>query len=722
MSDFNYTIRNNQSKVNHIELPDIDDYNACFLRSHQIPAYEICANKRFSRLCMPTGSGKSTVLAFLIIKYLTENPKCKAIIAVPQLSIAKSHRHFAKGKHTRFFLDILPDNLSQDKILQFIDQVLPENAVDWSINTDLTDNEKKTESSTVRALVGFLKGNGVSISSRICLCSHQTLVAAYRQLDDDDNLDIFNNVMIAIDEYHHVREIVKNDDELENDDENEEILHGLGEVADFIFSRWQTQNLSMCMLSATPMRGDMARIVSEQNLHLFEDSTYILPFDEYMSKMSYLKSFEFIFECYPLEDGFAPVIQSALKDNKFCKTMIWLPKRQSPGNPFTTSNKKKEINEIMIGIARSHGWMGEIVVRNKKTYNVDSIVELQIGDDRWVTIVNVVDDDVKLRKPAKKFLDSINDNPDQVDYIIALEMLKEGFDWKFCDRTISLGKNNSLNQLLQIPGRALRDVPNKSHVQIRQYLPIKGKNIDDAQKLEDNINDVVNAIHLSMLMYEIHEPIDINLPSLCADGKKKTIKSYDLLDEVFGNDEDKFDFNSKYQAEITQAIINKKDDLTSVERKEIIENILGSMGIDDEIITKYSDALLEYTHIRAKRVMPMMLESLSKTRILQELRGMIKPMSPIPAELYIAAFHAQQINANSLREYHAAMYKLNSNENEASTLENLKKVQAFYNQHNRMPDPHSTDQEEASLGEYVEKVRKKKCHRERAIKVSPQMA
>ncbi|GAB4301968.1 MAG: hypothetical protein Fur0025_42490 [Oscillatoriaceae cyanobacterium] len=70
------------------------------------------------------------------------------------------------------------------------------------------------------------------------------------------------------------------------------------------------------------------------------------------------------------------------------------------------------------------------------------------------------DDPTKRDKVAAALKDPTQkNNPHYVDIIIALGMAKEGFDWIWCQHTLTIGYRSSLTEIVQIIGRATRDAP-----------------------------------------------------------------------------------------------------------------------------------------------------------------------------------------------------------------------------------------------------------------------
>jgi len=103
--------------------------------------------------------------------------------------------------------------------------------------------------------------------------------------------------------------------------------------------------------------------------------------------------------------------------------------------------------------------------------------------------------------------------------IIALEMCKEGFDWKPMERIIILGGRQTCTEKIKMIGRLFRPYEGKSRVSVYQLLPAVVKNKSD-KVLEENAQSAVNVITSAML-YE-----DIFTPRILTPGEPKRTDRY----------------------------------------------------------------------------------------------------------------------------------------------------------------------------------------------------
>lgn len=87
--------------------------------------------------------------------------------------------------------------------------------------------------------------------------------------------------------------------------------------------------------------------------------------------------------------------------------------------------------------------------------------------------------------------------------MIALGMAKEGFDWPQCEYALTVGYRSSLTEVVQIIGRATRDCPGKEHAQFTNLVAMPTAMVDD---VTDAVNSLLKAITLSLLMEQVLAP------------------------------------------------------------------------------------------------------------------------------------------------------------------------------------------------------------------------
>lgn len=90
-----------------------------------------------------------------------------------------------------------------------------------------------------------------------------------------------------------------------------------------------------------------------------------------------------------------------------------------------------------------------------------------------------------------------------VGIIIALGMAKEGFDWIWCEHELTVGYRSSLNEVIQIIGRATCDAPGKTVARFTNLIAEPAA-ADDV--VADAVNDTLKAIAARLLMEQVLAP------------------------------------------------------------------------------------------------------------------------------------------------------------------------------------------------------------------------
>ncbi|MGM0408941.1 MAG: DEAD/DEAH box helicase, partial [Bacteroidota bacterium] len=144
--------------------------NEMGMREMQARAYE-SRDAQYLLIKAPPASGKSRALMFLALDKLKNQGIRKVIVAVPERSIGSSFAPTPLKKHG-FFADWQPDD-----------------------QNNLCTPGSETSKSKVEAFHNFMANQ-----EQILICTHATLRFACKELDDE----LFNDTLLAIDEFHHV--------------------------------------------------------------------------------------------------------------------------------------------------------------------------------------------------------------------------------------------------------------------------------------------------------------------------------------------------------------------------------------------------------------------------------------------------------------------------------------------------------------------------------------
>ena len=399
------------------------------MREMQERAFE-ARTAQYLLLKAPPASGKSRALMFIALDKVINQGLTKAIIAVPERSIGGSF-----------------DSVDLSKFGFF---------ADWKVEPKDNLCTPGGDSSKVQAFVDFMKGPG-----KILICTHATLRFAFEALEESD----FDNVLLAIDEFHHVSA----------DGENR-----LGELLRSVMAKSDAHIVAM---TGSYFRGDSVPVLLPEDEAQFTKVTY--NYYEQLNGYTFLKSLGIGYHFY--QGRYTSAIEEILDTNK--KTILHIPSVQSGES---TKDKYDEVDRILDII-------GTVTHRDPDT----CVIHVKRhGDGKDLKVADLVHDEPRARERIVEYLRRI-ERPEDMDLIIALGMAKEGFDWKFCEHALTVGYRGSLTEIIQIIGRCTRDSSNKSHAQFTNLIaqPDAG---DDLVKL--SVNNMLKAITCSLLMEQVLAP------------------------------------------------------------------------------------------------------------------------------------------------------------------------------------------------------------------------
>lgn len=325
---------------------------------------------------------------------------------------------------------------------------------DWEINPIYDLCSPGGEPRKTIAFQNFMES-----TDKIIICTHATLRFAFDKID----IDAFNDCLIAIDEFHHVSSDVENK---------------LGELLRNIMNNTDASILAM---TGSYFRGDSVAVLSPHDEEKFTKITY--NYYEQLDGYQYLKSLGIGFHFY--QGKYLDSIGSTIDINR--KTIIHIP------NVNAAESTKEKIAEV------------DSIIDKLGTYiktDEFGIFHVQADNGRILKIADLVNDDPLQREKVIGYLRNIN-SVDDVDFIIALGMAKEGFDWPFCESTLTVGYRGSLTEIIQIIGRCTRDSENKLHAQFTNLIAMP-----DAEDSEivSSVNNILKAIAASLLMEEVLAP------------------------------------------------------------------------------------------------------------------------------------------------------------------------------------------------------------------------
>ena len=417
--------------VTYAQTGQSSKINPLGMREMQEKAYQ-ARDAQYLLLKAPPASGKSRALMFIALDKLVHQGLKKVIVAVPEKSIGGS---FAKTnlKDFGFFADWVPND-------------------QYNLCTPGMDGSK----SKVQAFKNFLD-NGESI----LICTHATLRFAYEELEESR----FNNILLAIDEFHHVS------------------ADGDSRLGELLRSIMAKSNAHIVAMTGSYFRGDSVPVLLPEDEARFTKVTY--NYYEQLNGYTYLKSLGIGYHFY--QGRYTTAILEILDTDK--KTILHIPNVNSGES---TKDKHQEVDTILDAIGDVASVDSETGVINVKRYS----------DGKLLKVADLVNDNQKDRDKIQNYLREIK-SVDDMDLIIALGMAKEGFDWPFCEHALTVGYRGSLTEIIQIIGRCTRDSNNKTHAQFTNLIA-QPDAADDLVKL--SVNNMLKAITASLLMEQVLAP------------------------------------------------------------------------------------------------------------------------------------------------------------------------------------------------------------------------
>lgn len=292
---------------------------------------------------------------------------------------------------------------------------------------------------------------------KVLVCPHATLRNVYNMVDISE----FNDCLLAIDEFHHVSADADN---------------RLGELLRDIMSK---TNAHIIAMTGSYFRGDTNPVLRPEDEEKFEKVTY--NYYQQMKNYKYLKSIGIGYHFY--QGRYYDALDEVLDTDK--KTIIHIPNVNSRES---TKNKYDEVGYILDTI-------GEFVKKDEH-----GIFHIKRKDGKILKVADLVEE--RGREEVMNYVKSAK-NIDDLDIIIALGMAKEGFDWPYCEATLTVGYRGSLTEVIQIIGRCTRDSSNKTHAQFTNLLA--EPDIEDTE-VKNSVNNMLKAIAASLLMKQVLAP------------------------------------------------------------------------------------------------------------------------------------------------------------------------------------------------------------------------
>lgn len=418
--------------VNYKSTGNSTKSNELGMRAMQERAYEK-RGEQYLLIKSPPASGKSRALMFIALDKLHNQGVKQVIISVPEKSIGSSFLNEPLTKFGYYY--------------------------DWHVEPKWNlCNAPGEDGSKVNSVKSFLESE-----DKVLVCTHSTFRFALERF----GVEIFDDRLVAIDEFHHV-----------SADEG----NVLGSQLKQLVARDKVHIVAM---TGSYFRGDANPVLMPEDEAKFDTVTYT--YYEQLNGYEYLKTLNIGYYFY--SGAYSNEILSVLDPNE--KTIIHIPNvnsRESMGD------KIKEVEHIIEELGE---WLG-----------IDPLTGFHLirtPEGKTLRIADLVDDDVAKRNKVSTALKlpEAKRNRDHVDIIIALGMAKEGFDWIWCEHALTIGYRSSLTEIVQIIGRATRDAPNKTHARFTNLIAEPDAS---EEAVTDAINDTLKAISASLLMEQVLAP------------------------------------------------------------------------------------------------------------------------------------------------------------------------------------------------------------------------
>ena len=404
--------------------------NSLGMREMQAMAYE-ARQERFLLIKAPPASGKSRALMYIALDKLAHQGIKKVVVAVPEKSIGRSFKN---------------TNLMSGGFF-----------ANWEVPQYFNLTDVKNEQDKKGRFKEFFTND----RAQILVCAHATLRNATKELSDDT----FNDVLLAIDEFHHT---------------SADANSNLGDVVRRVMNNSTGHIVAM---TGSYFRGDGIPVLRTEDEAKFFPVTY--NYYQQLNGYKYLKNLVLGYHFY--HGSYLDHIGEVLDTRK--KTIVHIPSVNQ--RAATGLGKYQETAEIMKVIG----------TLDHKDYNT-GIYYVKTTDGRMLKVADLVEDEQKERNMVQDYLQKIK-NRDDVDIIIALGTAKEGFDWQWCEMCLTIGVRGSLTEVIQIIGRCTRDCEGKETARFVNMIAMP-----DAEQAEVKVavNDFLKAITASLLMEQVMAP------------------------------------------------------------------------------------------------------------------------------------------------------------------------------------------------------------------------
>ncbi len=406
--------------------------NELGMRAMQERAYER-RGEQYLLIKSPPASGKSRALMFIALDKLENQGLRQAIVVVPEKSIGSSFNDEPLSRYGFW--------------------------ADWTVEPKWNlCNAPGGDDGKVGSVGSFLESG-----DKVLVCTHATFRFAVERF----GIDVFDDRLIAVDEFHHVSANPENK---------------LGSQLGQLIARDKVHIVAM---TGSYFRGDAEAVLAPEDEARFDTVTYT--YYEQLNGYEHLKTLDIGYFFYT--GSYAEDLLAVLDPSE--KTILHIPNVNARES---TGDKHKEVDHVIDALGV---W--------QETDATTGFHLVKTPDGRLLKIADLVEDDPAKRDRVSRALKDPNqkNNRDHVDLIIALGMAKEGFDWIWCEHALTVGYRASLTEIVQIIGRATRDAEGKTHARFTNLIAEP-----DASEgaVTEAINDTLKAIAASLLMEQVLAP------------------------------------------------------------------------------------------------------------------------------------------------------------------------------------------------------------------------
>lgn len=563
----------------------------------------------------PTGSGKS-IAALAIMSEIEHDTNNLIIISVPQRNIGQG------------FINVESDPVTIGGVLYNL-----------PLENQLCANY--SDKGSIVRLKEFLESfRQPELTQRIIICCHATLGLLFSRLSKKEKDILFRDVKLYVDESHHVSTQERGE-------------NNLGSVVNH-FLRNQKNGLNLCLITATPFRGDQFEIVPKKYLNSFErfDLDYGRHFDENCNGLEF--KYDAVF--HPYDKCYSESIKELIEEKLLSGSKILI---QIPVTNSRWSNGK---------------------------YNDLEMIKQCIGD---YTVLDLVTDDAERELRLNEF----KKNTSSYDVVIGMNLIKEGFDWPEANVGIFIGPQGSITSQIQLMGRTFRASSNKgmgqNPVELYQVFPYFDYDKIEEEAVKTQVNDFMKVVYSALSLDLVFNPVEITVPTK---GTKETIRMTvgDILKDFSEQEIQQID--EEIMSDIIQhSALN--ENLDSKEIKQLIANKLEEFGVKEE----YREALANSYYNKQQRHRKLVLCRMDGLDpftfdydIIQDVENPLKDV--------VMQFSNVLCGSKDIKEFSKLIKPVD-------TLRRCYELKEWVERNGRYPSVKSKDRVERSLGMFISTIR-----------------